>query len=168
MFAAMEIKEAVLWALLGGGAAEMTLFLGAVKPSSPKKQWVWPWTPSEMRVYGVWMAVRVTVSGALAAPFAATGKVSDALTAFLVGVVAPLLMAKLAATAQQFVGRTMLDPPQQDQIYPSDGPAANGQGGTIMGQSTSQVEHPVVPEARTAGDADLGNVGTTGVGNAEQ
>ncbi|MER5468259.1 hypothetical protein ABZX90_17020 [Streptomyces sp. NPDC002935] len=153
----MEIREAVLWALLGGGAAEMTLFLGAVRPQSGGKELAWPWkTPSEMRLYCVAIVVRLCVGGALAAPFADTQVISDASTAFLVGVTAPLMMAKFATIAQSLVYRFFGGLPLQD-------------SGTVTERSASQDGAGHVPEARAPESGSAGGIiDGTGVSSADQ
>ncbi|MFD5574811.1 MULTISPECIES: hypothetical protein [Streptomyces] len=151
----MGIKEAVLWALLGGGAAEMTLFLGTLRPPSAKKPWVWPWTRAELRVYAVWVVVRLGLSGALAAPFADAGRITDSFMAFMLGVAAPLLMTKVAALAQVLVGRSAVDLAPQEP-------------GTTAESGASQSESRSVPEPRTQGESPASDIANTGVDNAER
>jgi hypothetical protein len=152
----MEIKEAVLWALLGGGAAELTLALGAMRPSATKKIWAWPWTRAEVPAYCAGMLFRLVISGVVAAPCAATHKVSDGMTAFAVGVAAPLLLARIAATAHALIGP---DPRL------AHGPPGEG---TPADLPTSHTRTDPFPEPRVSEGTSAVHVEETGDENATQ
>ncbi|WP_437056882.1 hypothetical protein [Streptomyces sp. enrichment culture] len=150
----MDIKEAVLWALLGGGTAELTLIWGVMKPTAGRKIWSFPWSKGEFPAYVVGLTIRLFITGAFAAPLAATGKMTDGMMAFVVGVAAPLLMARLAATA-----RALVEPAVQEALSPADGtqadpPASYAGNGEIPG-----------PRAEDASGTD---VAQTGEENAAQ
>ncbi|WP_406354260.1 hypothetical protein [Streptomyces sp. NBC_00658] len=144
----MEIKEAVIWALVGGGSAEVTLALTMMRPSSAKKSWAWPLTRPETPIYCCGMISRLFISGALAAPCAATGKISDGFMAFLLGIAAPPLLARLAATAHAAVGRTS--------------------EGTGSEQFASQAEIQGIPGARAPEGAPSNDLDATGEENVTQ
>jgi hypothetical protein len=152
----MEIKEAVLWALLGGGAAELTLALGAMRPSATKKTWAWPWTRAEVPAYCAGMLFRLVISGVVAAPCAATHKISDDMAAFGVGVAAPLLLTRIAATAHALVGQD----PQLAYAPPGEGTSAD--------LSTSHTRTDPFPGPRFSEGTSAVNVEETGDENAAQ
>ncbi|MET8454576.1 hypothetical protein [Streptomyces sp. NPDC005209] len=103
----MDIKVAVLWALLGGGVSEAALIFAMMKPSSPKEKWKWPWSKDEMPKFCFGMTCRFFLTGAAVAPLAATKRVPDSLIAFLLGMCAPLLVAKMAAIGDQFISQNL-------------------------------------------------------------
>lgn len=151
----MNIKEAVLWALLGGGTAELTLVWGVMKPTATRKNWSFLWSKGEFPAYAVGLTIRLFISGAVAAPLAATGKLADGMAAFAVGVAAPLLMARFAALARALAGSA-----DQRMSPPTDG--------TQVDPSASYGGADEIPGPRSAGDASVTDVGQTGEENAAQ
>jgi hypothetical protein len=124
----MSIKEAVLWALLGGSVAEVALIFSTMRPSTGKSRWTWAWSREQMPKFYVGMGCRFFLTGAAVAPLAATDRVPDALVAFLLGMGAPLLTAKMAAAADKIINQGGALPPSDDPTQPP--PAGQSENST--------------------------------------
>jgi hypothetical protein len=85
-----------LWGVFGSLAAEGLEFMVLVR----KHPGQWPWKITGhpgLGPYTVSVTIRMFLGGVLAAAVASSGEASNALAAFGIGVVAPLVLEKIAA-----------------------------------------------------------------------
>jgi hypothetical protein len=91
--------EAAAWGLLGGSVAEALNLAACMRPVSPHQRWRWPWRSAADRpMVLIAVALRLFAGGALAAPLGASGQLPTAFSAFLAGLCAPLLVARIFQT----------------------------------------------------------------------
>jgi hypothetical protein len=93
---AMTGWEAALWGLLGGAIAESLNLAAAMRPQGPGRRWKWPWTRREDRpIVLVAIALRLLSGAGLAAPLGASEQLPTPFSGFLIGLTAPLVVARL-------------------------------------------------------------------------
>lgn len=90
----MGLIEAAVWGLSGGVCVE-SLELYARIRRTPRWNWRQP-IPQGMTAFVISVVIRVGVGAVLAAASASSGQVSSSLTAFGLGIGAPLVIEKLA------------------------------------------------------------------------
>lgn len=93
----MTVWAAALWGLLGGFCVE-ALDLYAKIHTTPG--WSWRKETFGLDALITALVIRLGVGAALAAAFAASGQVSGSIAAFSLGIASPLVVERLAKTAQ--------------------------------------------------------------------
>ncbi len=91
----MTGPEAALWALLGGAVAEAVSLSAMMRPTSADQRWRWPWKQGERPLVLFAIALRLFIGVGLAAPLGASGECPTAFSAFIAGLAAPLLIARI-------------------------------------------------------------------------
>jgi hypothetical protein len=88
--------QAALWALLGSGVAEAVNLSASMRPVGPRRRWRWPWSARADRpMVMVAVGLRLFVGCGLAAPLGASGQLPTPFSAFLAGLAAPLIVARI-------------------------------------------------------------------------
>lgn len=88
--------EAALWGLLGGAIAESLNLAAMMRPQGRGRQWRWPWFRREDRpIVMVAITLRLLSGAGLAAPLGASAHLPTPFSGFLVGLSAPLVVARL-------------------------------------------------------------------------
>lgn len=107
----MPLWIAALWGLVGSGVAEALNLYGMMRPTTESKgRWQWPWRDKRDRpIVIVAVALRLFVGTGLAAATGTSGLATSPFNAFVLGVTAPLVIAKM------FDQNRVID-------QPSDGP----------------------------------------------
>jgi hypothetical protein len=91
--------EAALWGLLGGAVAEALNLSASMRPTGTQRRWRWPWNNQADRpMMLVAVTLRLFVGCGLAGAMGASEQIPTAFTAFLAGVAAPLIVAKVFQT----------------------------------------------------------------------
>ncbi|MCG5217058.1 hypothetical protein [Streptosporangium sp. KLBMP 9127] len=91
--------EAALWGLLGGAVAEALNLSACMRPVAPRRRWRWPWSnQADLPMMLVAVALRLFVGCGLASALGASGQLPTPFSAFLAGVAAPLIVAKIFQT----------------------------------------------------------------------
>jgi hypothetical protein len=91
----MTLLEAAVWALLGGGVAEALNTSATMRPFTARGKWRWPTRRCDMPIFVVAVVLRLLAGPGLAAPLAASQQIPTAFAAWMTGLAAPLLVAKL-------------------------------------------------------------------------
>jgi hypothetical protein len=88
--------EAALWGLLGSGSAEALNLSAAMRPVGPDHRWRRPWANRDDRAMVlIAIGLRLFAGFALTAAMAASEQLPKPLTAFVAGLAAPLLVARM-------------------------------------------------------------------------
>lgn len=88
--------QAALWGLLGSGVAEALNLSASMRPIGPRRRWHWPWSnPEDRSMVLVAVALRLFVGCGLAAPLGASHQLPTPFSAFLAGLAAPLIVARI-------------------------------------------------------------------------
>ena len=91
--------EAALWGLLGSAVAEALNLAASMRPTGPRRRWRWPWgRTSDRPIVILAVALRLFVGCGFAAPLGSSGQLPTPFAAFLAGLAAPLLIARLFQT----------------------------------------------------------------------
>lgn len=91
--------QAALWGLLGGAVAEALNLAASMNPTRTRRRWRWPWSnPADRPIVLVAIALRLFVGCGLAAPLGASGQLPTPFAAFLAGLCAPLIVARIFQT----------------------------------------------------------------------
>jgi hypothetical protein len=143
---------ACLWGLLGSAVAEALNLSASVRPTAERPWWRWPWTTTADR--GIVMfavGLRLFVGCGLAAALGASGQLPTPFTAFLAGLAAPLLIARIFASVP--VGPAGIPPMSAGQVD-----AATAAGQANQGLPAISVPTTALPQAdlRTIAGNDNG------------
>lgn len=119
--------EAALWGLLGGAIAESLNLAATMRPQGLGRQWRWPWTCREDRpIVMVAITLRLLSGAGLAAPLGASGQLPTPFSGFLIGLSAPLIVARIfqmipvAETSDAPSSRATHDPVEVSEKEQSD------------------------------------------------
>lgn len=89
----MALWEVAVWALLGAISVEGFDLVGAIRRTKS-----WPWTvPGEPRglIFAVAVTLRILSSAVLASAVGFSGQVNTPISAYAIGIAAPLLMERI-------------------------------------------------------------------------
>ncbi|MEU1160631.1 hypothetical protein ABZ372_07460 [Streptomyces sp. NPDC005921] len=166
----MNTSEAVLWALLGCGVAEAAYVYGAMKPSGPEGEWTWPWPRKETPKWGAAVTCRFFLTGAAIAPLAASKRIPDNLMAFLFGLAAPVLVAKMSAWAEKNMGGYLKDSGENLREAPLDDgfDTVSSHTETATESNNREIPEPRSPKRKSTKKSDGRPSGSTGVKNARR
>lgn len=140
----MTAWEALLWGLLGSGVAEALNLSAMMRPIGTSRRWRRPWSNRADRPWvAAAVGLRLFVGGALAAALGASDQLPTPLGAFLAGLAAPLIVAKLFAALPTTDARAESVPIQSMTTamgprHTSDGsPGTGGRTGIADGSAES-------------------------------
>lgn len=89
----------MLWGLLGSGVAEALTLSASMRPTGRQRRWRWPWgKQSDLPVIATAVILRLFIGSGVTAPLGASGQLPTPFTAFLAGIAAPLIVARIFAT----------------------------------------------------------------------
>lgn len=93
----MPLWIAATWGLIGSGVAEALNLYAMMRPSTESKgRWQWPWRDRRDRpIVFLAVALRTFAGTGLAAAAGAGGVANDPFATFILGVTAPLAIAKM-------------------------------------------------------------------------
>lgn len=129
----MTGTNAALWGLLGACVAEALALSASMRPVGASRRWRWPWdNRTDLWIVLIAVALRLFVGCGLAAPLGASGQLPTEFSAFLAGLSAPLVIARLF----QFVPVAEAVPPDVSDAVPI------GHEAPSLGQA------PTTPEPR--------------------
>lgn len=88
--------QAALWGLLGSGVGEALNLSVAMRPASPRQRWRWPWrNRADRPIVLAAIILRLFVGTGLVAPLGASEQLPTPFAAFLAGLTAPLIIARI-------------------------------------------------------------------------
>ncbi|MEH1015738.1 hypothetical protein V6U90_21820 [Micromonospora sp. CPCC 206060] len=93
----MPLWIAAIWGLVGSGVAEALNLYAMMRPSTESKgRWQWPWRDRRDRpIVLLAVSLRTFAGTGLAAAAGAGGVADDPFATFILGVTAPLVIAKM-------------------------------------------------------------------------